>query len=147
MGKKKIATYFAGADITRRIAMILIIGAMLTVAFFVVYKAINTPEKVVKDRITAYTREYYEEYYYEKTKASIPEANFESVMRQYTERGINDGYVTLRQLMLYDGGRFSSELNAISDYCDLDKTYVEIFPTKPYGKTDYRTNYKYSCNF
>ena len=120
---------------------------MATVVVFALYKAINTPEKVVKDRIAGYTREYYEEYFHPKTKASVAEENFEEIMRKYTERGLDDGRVTLRQLMLYDGGRFSSELNAISDYCDLDKTYVEIYPTKPYGKTDYRVNYKYSCNF
>jgi hypothetical protein len=144
---RKHANLFSGADITRKIAMILIVFAMGVVVVFAVYKAINTPEKVTKDRISAYARAYYEDYFYPKVKSSVSGDNFETVMRQYAEEGIDNGRVSLRQLMLHNGGKFSNELDAISDYCELDNTYVEIFPQKPYNKSDYRVNYKYSCKF
>ena len=147
MGKKKFATYFAGADITRKIMIVLIVVMMATVVVFAIYKAINTPEKMTKDRIGDYARAYYEDYFYPKTKASTSSDKFEETMRNFAERGLDDGRVSLRQLMLHDGGHFSNELSVIADYCDLDKTFAEIYPTKPYGKTDYRVEYKYSCNF
>ena len=147
MSGKNRKSLFEGMDITRRIAMILIFGAMVAVIVFAVYKAINTPEKRVKDRIAQYASDYYEEYYYPKIKKNVDENVFEDVMRQYAERGIEDGRVTLRQLMLYNGGKFSNELETISDYCNLDSTIVEIYPEKPYEKENYHVKYKYSCNF
>ena len=147
MGKKKIATYFAGADITRKIMMILIIVMMLTVVIFAVYKAINTPEKMTKDRIADYAREYYENYFYPKVKSSVSAESFESAMRNYAEKGVDNGRIALRQLMLFDGGRFKNELSTISEYCDIDQTYVEIFPEKPYNKENYHMKFNYSCEF
>ena len=147
MGKKKFAIYFAGADITRKIMIVLIVVMMATVVVFAIYKAINTPEKMTKDRISDYAREYYENYFYPKVKKSIPANNFESIMQQYGERGVDDGQISLRTLMLHNGGRFINELEAISDYCDLDTTFIKIYPDKPYEKNNYHVEYKYSCNF
>lgn len=146
MSRKSRSNVLEG-DITRIIAMILIAGAMLAVIVFAVYKAIYTPEKQVKDRISQYTSYYYEEYFYPKTKNSATGDQFEATMRQYAERGVGDGHVQLRQLMLHDGGKFSNDLDFVASYCDLDKTYVEIYPEKPYEKNNYHVNYKYSCNF
>ena len=147
MGKKKIATYFAGADITRKIMMVLIIVMMLTVVVFAIYKAINTPEKMTKDRITSYAREYYEEYFYPKVKNGVSADNFESVMKNYAENGVDNGRVALRQLLLFDGGKYKNELSSISEFCDIDQTYVEIYPEKPYNKENYRMKFNYSCDF
>ena len=144
---RKRANLFSGADITRKIAMILNICAMGVVVIFAIYKAINTPEKMVKDHIAGYAREYYEEYLYPKIKNGVDSDKFEETMRYYAEHGIDDAHVSLRQLMLYDGGHFSKDLDAISDYCNIDQTFVSIYPENPYEKNNYRVKYNYSCKF
>ena len=144
---KKKQSFKLNSEFFKKISIGLIAVSMLAVFSFAVYKAINTPEKVATDKIQDLTREYYEDYFYPKVKQSTPEANFENVMKAYVESGINNGRLTLRNVLFYDNGRNKAYSDELSEYCDLDETYAKIVPNKPYGKTDYHIIFEYSCNF
>ena len=130
---------------SRKTTMIIIMACVVLVAVATLVVLFSTPEQRIKRRIESLTREYYEEYYYDKFTSSIPDSNRESLMEKYSEYGFSE--VPLRQLLLYDNGKHSDEVDELGRYCDINGTSVRIIPDAPYGKTNYHVEYKYSCKF
>ena len=89
---------------------------------------------------------YYEEFIYEGIKnASANEDEVAKKMDRYVESGFAP--VNLRQLMLYKREQTKKDADYIRRYCDENKTSVKFYPEKPYGKEDYRIEFRYSCEF
>lgn len=148
MNKRKKKTGFKlDSEFFKKVTFGIIGGTMVLVFIFAVYKLVNTPEKVVTGRIQSLTREYYEDYLYPKIKSSTPENKFEEVMRKYAESGVDNSHLSLRNILLSGGTKNVKLAQEIGEYCNLDDTIIEIFPQKPYGKSDYKVNYNYSCKF
>lgn len=130
--------------ITKRSILTVIILAMLVVILAVLLSTFASPERVVKSKVESIATDYYENYFYPE----ITEGNstpLSQIMERYEESGF--AKVTLRQLLLFDGGRHTSSTAALTAYCDENATFIQIFPTPPFSKTDYHIDYHYSCTF
>ena len=115
-----------------------IVFAMLIVVGFSIFNLIATPEFLVKHKIEDITKDYYENYFYD----SVPD---HAALDLYKDTGL--ARITLRQLLLYSDKKHATSLEFFEKYCDLEKTYIKIFPENPYERINYRVDYTYSCNF
>ena len=111
------------------VATIMVVVAIL-MAFF------SDHERLAKNEFEALASNYYEDYFYEK----ITDAK---ALDKYKETGLS--VLTLRQLVLHEPSLGGTE--NVEKYCDLNLSYAKIFPQEPYGKKDYRVEYKYVCDW
>ena len=130
---------------SRKTAIVVIMVSVVAVSIALLVTLLFTPERNIKGRIEGLSREYYETYFYDYFTQSIPASNLESVLEKYTERGFSE--VPLRQILFYDNGKNAAAAEEIGKYCDLNGTSVRFIPDKPFGATNYHTEYNYSCNF
>ncbi len=137
--------------ISRRVILVVIGLSGLTVILAALAQIILTPENTVKSKVEAMTRDYYENYFYESILASNRAAdnNLQTPINEIMSRYVEPGFakVPLRQLLLYDGQKYAGATATLDTYCDLDRTYIKIYPEAPFGKNDYRVDYHYSCDF
>lgn len=123
---------------------VIVSAIMVGVSLFVtVY---YNPEAVAKRNMDFLARTYYETYYYDKFVEAIDEDSFEERMRTYERTGLQP--VMLRQLLLYNNGKYSSYKEYFENdsfKCDKNKTSAKFYPKSPYGPKDYRVEYEYSC--
>ena len=98
------------------------------------------PQASVERELESLAKDYYENYYYDTVNEP------ETALAEFAETGLPTAY--LRKLLAFDNGRHaaSAEVFDSAGYkCDTNKTGVKIFPEEPYGRTDYRVEYKYAC--
>ena len=100
---------------------------------------------------------YYENYFYpnilknnsiyenDVASPTTAEPIMSNILEKYTERGFSR--IDLNQLLLYDNFKHYSSASSLSSYCDLEKTFITIFPEPPYTRQSYHVKYDYSCNF
>lgn len=133
-------------DAARRTILTTIIATMLIVILAVLLTQFSSPERVVKQKITDIVADYYENYYYPQLVGTAnQDTSLDQIMSHYTKSGF--ARITLRQLLLFDNERYAKSADTITTYCDEDSTFVQIFPESPFGKSDYRIDYHYSCTF
>ena len=103
------------------------------------------PKAVVERKFEFLAREYYENYYYDKFKAEIPEDKFLEKFESFSTTGLSS--VLLRQLLLYNNKKYADyEKYFTGDYnCDKNKTSAKFYPVEPYGKTDYNLEIDLVC--
>ncbi|MBR3252654.1 hypothetical protein IKF84_01105 [Candidatus Saccharibacteria bacterium] len=127
---------------------------MLIVIGFNIFCLVVTPEKLVKDEITAITSDYYENYFYNKVldnnSLSTDNADFnasamEKILKNYTNRGFAS--ISLRQLLLSDDQKHIAATEHLEKYCNLDRSNIKIYPEAPYNRQNYHVEYSYSCKF
>ena len=124
--------------ILKRVVLAVIALAMLMVILALLLKSFMEPEKVVTSKIETIVADYYENYFYDRIKDY-------SNLDNYTENGFSK--VTLRQLLLFDSERHANDASLLNEYCDVEATYVRIYPEAPFSKTDYHVDYHYACTF
>lgn len=132
----------------KRIILIIIALASLTVIIATVLSFLLTKEFRIKSQITHLATDYYENYFYTNLTNSTEYQNNPnklSVMEKYHTYGL--ARTTLNNLLLYDNERNASYSDYLSENCDLSSTYVRIFPDPPYEKNSYHIDYYYSCDF
>lgn len=120
--------------------LVVIISAMLVMILFTLFNFIATPEFIVKRKIESIAKDYYENYFYNSIPNPSPEA-----LNYYVDRGFAS--VNLRQLLLYDDQKYASATESLKKYCNLDRTFIKIYPEAPFNRKDYRVDYSYSCKF
>ena len=126
--------------------IVVIVIAMLIVAAATAIRLFDTPERNVKSKMDSVVSDYYENYFYEKlAKASATNKSFDQAMEKYREPGF--ARIDFNQLFLYDNKKHNDIAPLITKYCDAEKSFVIIYPDPPYGKTDYHTQFYYSCEF
>lgn len=140
--------------ISKNTILTVIALAMLSMLLFVIYNLIATPEHLIKKQIDSLARDYYENYIYATTLSNNsidvnhPEESSDAlnkIFSRYTELGFSQA--SLRQLLLFNDGKYASLENTFSKYCDLDRTSIKIYPEAPFGRTNYHIDYNYSCKF
>ena len=132
--------------LARRTILAVILLAMLSVILALLLTVFMNPERVSTIKIESIATDYYENHYYDRllTYATTNDA-LESLMSRYTNSGFSK--VTLKQLLLFDNKRHFADSDYLSRYCDLDATYIQIFPDSPFSRTDYHIDYHYACEF
>lgn len=125
------------------IALVFIVVITTTVVSFFL-----TSESRVKQQITDLASDYYENYFYTNLMnspkyQSLSDQN--AVMENYHHYGLSRK--TLSDLLLYDNQKNYSYNDFLSKHCDINSTYVRIFPDPPYEKDSYHIEYHYACDF
>ena len=135
--------------VARRTILAVIILAMMTVVLAAVVQSYATPENMVKREVEAIARDYYENYFYQSIIDANSVAEEKKTLDEMMGRYVTPGFakVSLQQLLLYDSQKHAGAGRLLKEYCDADKTYIKAFPVAPFGQTDYRVEYHYSCNF
>ena len=124
----------------QKITLAIIILATLSVLAALICSIIFNPERMVKSTLSRLATEYYEDYFYPHLSSDPAQA-----LEKYTNTGL--AKVTLRQLLLYDDEKNAEYQSLFDKYCDINNTSVQFFPIAPFGQSDYRIDYTYSCNF
>ena len=123
-----------------------IITAMLIVAGLTVFHVFHTPESNSKAKIESIAADYYENYFYKNILKNIADkSSLATVLSKYEKTGFSK--VSLRQLLLYDNKKHSSEGAELKKYCDEERTSIQIYPDPPYSSKAYHVSYFYACEF
>lgn len=140
------STYFSGP--AKKLILFVIIFAMFTVIVAVICAVFLNHEARVKSQISALAADYYENYFYESlinSSKSQSDSNINSVMEKYNPAGLSP--LTLSDLLTYDNQKNNRYAGFLSEYCDIDNTFIKLYPDPPYERTSYHAEYTYSCNF
>ena len=129
----------------KKITIILIAVSMVLVAVAVAVGLWMMPEQRIHRQVEAMAVDYYENYFYKNFSDTVGEDTVADGLAKYAEKGF--GRVPVKQLLLFDGGKYHEYSSWIKEYCDTDASVIQIFPVDPYGPKNYRVDYKYSCNF
>jgi hypothetical protein len=131
-------------DFARLATIIIIVLAMVIVAGTILVFYFTNPERTTKWRIEAIAADYYENYFYPEFVSSNDKP-LEEKMEPFKVLGFSSR--TLRDLVLFDNGRYINDMQNLTKYCDEESTTVHFTPVSPYGKKDYTVDYRYSCVF
>ena len=119
--------------------LLVILANVALVIFCVVFVETHTPQNTVTSNLETIAKDYYENYFFPKLDAST------ETMDKYHQRGFSS--VSLQHLLIYDGQKNAHLTNTFSDYCDLNRTTIKIYPDPPYTKDSYHIDYKYVCTY
>lgn len=123
--------------------VIIAVSTVSVVIAMVVLCSVN-PERAANVSLEELASEYYREKLYPSLIGN--QASPEAALAEYREGGAPTVY--LRQILLYDNGknrdRRADFMNANYN-CDTNHTGVRFFPEPPYGETDFRAEYYWSC--
>lgn len=130
----------------REIALISQLGtSAFVIIFALIFCAVNDPVKRTQQELEKLADAYYIEYLYPSSLGSKLYQP-ETVLADYAQAGLPA--VKLRQLLLYNNGKYSSSLSVFSNAyykCDTNQTYVRYYPVEPYGPRDYTVTYGPVC--
>lgn len=126
----------------RKAILVIIVIAIFAVIVSLICSFTFNTERTIKSEISNLATGYYEDYLYKSISSSGKDIN--EVMQKYVDTGFST--IPLRQLILHSPQKSSLE-NTMLNYCDENATLIQFFPTEPFGKTDYRVEYTYSCSF
>lgn len=131
---------------SRRAILTVIALAMMAVILMLLFTSLSTPERVIARKVEEITKDYYENYFYDRLGQYETEKRpAAEILERYETTGF--ARVSLRQLLYFDDDRHIAALSTFENYCDLDATSVQIYPDAPFGRTDYHVEYFYSCAF
>lgn len=140
---KKSRTSLKGV---KGVIIAVIVLAMFVGIFAIISSFFYTPERIIKSKIESIATDYYENYFYQDIASyKTTQSQLEKTMEKYTKEGF--ARITLRQLFFHKDEQHTDTADTISKYCDQDNTYIQFFPVAPFGSTDYRVEYTYSCEF
>ena len=128
----------------KNLIMILIICLMLVVGYAVFARFYFTAERTTMSKLDFLAKTYYEDYYYDHFADSLTEDKA-TVFEKYSEYGFAP--VHLRQLLLFDDGKYSDYRQYFEGHCDTNSTLIYYYPEAPYEKNNYRVEYVHSCVF
>ncbi len=133
------------SSIIRYITLAIIAIAMLSVILATLFAIFYNPENIVKQKIAEISSDYYENYLYEKALAPTDTQSTAELAERYVKAGFP--IISLRQLFLFDNGRYAESSDLITTHCNESETFITFFPEAPFSKTDYRVEYHYACAF
>ncbi len=143
---KKLKSKKAPTPLEKKLVIIVLIVSSVVVLLSLFIGFFFNPQRVAERKLKYLAKDYYENYYYDKFVATL-DGSEKNTFEKYAEIGFSPVY--LRQLLLFDNERDASfeKYFTTSNYtCDKNSTKVQFFPTEPYGKTDYKIVYTFSCN-
>lgn len=144
--KRKKQKFISRFSTSQKVMLAVIILAMLTIIIGAIASVVLQPENQIKAKTSALASDYYENYLYtELFNSPNYSGELEATLSKYKDTGTNS--VSMRQLLLHDYIKNSSDAEYLNAYCDEDKSYVIFYPEEPYGRTDYHIDYHYICNY
>ena len=131
------------------------LGVLVVVAI-VVFFIFNKPSKDKvneKDKLTSELeklgKDYYENYYYVSAANSSDLADKKEYLKNFTSVGLK---INLENLQRYNNTLKEKNETVFKNTkdnkdCDLEKSMVTIYPTEPFGKSDYKISVFLDCGF
>lgn len=126
------------------ILIMIIVACIIGVGALVFSKSYFATENQLQREIEMLAADYYENYLYENYFQKISESDRRAEFEQYINRGMNPVY--LREILNYGKDNHPEAAKIFQNaLCDTNSTSVKYFPEEPYGKSDFRAEYKLSC--
>ena len=144
---KKIQSKKVADPVEKKITIVCLIASTIVVVVSLFVGVFFNPKKIAQRKMEYLVADYYENYFYDNFVDAI-ESDKEKVFKEYAETGFAPVY--LRQLLLFDNRKhddYNKYFTTKNYTCDKNVTRAQVFPVAPYGKTDYRVTYTYSCNY
>jgi hypothetical protein len=110
----------------------------VTVTTSLILNIIYAPAIVASRTLDSLARNYYEDYYWPKFTKNRDTKDVEAAFEKYEGSGFPP--LTLRQLLIFDPSQKS-----VLKSCDPSATKVIIYPTSPFGKSNYRLEPTLAC--
>ena len=116
------------------VVLVLIVAGILTLINSKEYK-----EKLITSELRTMTEEFYG-YYYDENNVDKKATEY---LAKFKDTGLG---ITLGDLKIYLESRTNKKYDSKKlEKCDVANTIVTVFPKSPYGKKDYRIEFKLSC--
>lgn len=116
--------------------LVVIVLILLLIFLFNNYKSIH-----LKNTLGKLGNNYYEGYYYDEIEGNDKEVK--DFLKLFNKTGLK---ISLRTLSSYDGKKSLEKIEEFTfNKCDLDKTYIIIYPNNPYDKDSYKIKKYLEC--
>lgn len=131
-------------DMNKKLIVIIsVIVGVLVVALASILVLINTKgyrEKLIQSDLRKMAEEFYSYYYDENNK----DKKVKEYLEKYKDSGLG---ITLGDLKIYLKSRNKKKKydSKRLEKCDVANTIVTVFPESPYGKKNFRLEFKISC--
>lgn len=135
--KKKIIT----------IASIILAAIIIVIIIIVAITSLFNKEKKISKRVEEMGKDFYSKYYYVELSKNRDKKELEKVLSKFEKIGIK---INLENLSVYSSGKYNKEIETFKSKkkeCDKKNSKVIIYPTKPYGKNDYKIEVELDCGF
>lgn len=133
------------------IALSILGVAIITCGVFLIICRFSSNQDKLHSDLERLGQDFYETYYYEQLKGAYEEDKLKDFLSKYSSTGIK---INLDNLKRYpseqlDNAAITDEFknNKTGEACDSTATKITIYPTEPYGATDYRLESTLSCGF
>ena len=145
MDKKKIGI-IAGVAV---VVLAIVVGIILFLG--------RSNEKQLTANLNTLGKQFYEEFYYPSQEKS--QEDVKAFVKKFEKTGVKINLENIAKISKVDKELIASLTTgkakasaSVSDknsksLCDTKQTYVIIYPTKPYGKTDYKIEVNLDCGF
>lgn len=139
--------HFPIEPIARKFVTVAIILCLILVFFNLGAGVALDPKRMAESEMEKIAKDYYENYYYDEFISHVPDNEVNIAFATYTDYGFPRVY--LRELLLFDEGRHAASRPFFEGnyVCNTNQTSIQIVPYAPFGKTDYRINYFYDCDY
>lgn len=133
--------------LNKKIFIVLAIIIVIAVAVVIILTGKKSNEKELETTLSEMGKSFYENFYYEQIGSSGDEKI--ELLSKFTTVGIK---IDLENLGRYNDGEFSKDIEKFVNSktkgkCNKSNTKVIIYPTSPYGKTDYKIETELDCGF
>lgn len=131
-------------DMSKKLIVIIsVIVGVLVLALASILVLINTKgykEKLIQSDLRKMAEEFYSYYYDENNK----DKKVKEYLEKYKDSGLG---ITLGDLKIYLESRNQNKKydSKRLEKCDVANTIVTVFPESPYGKKNFRLEFKISC--
>ena len=128
----------------KKIVVIVIVALAFVLCGMLFFKKSNEVE--LTSNMEKLGKSFYEDYYYPSQKKS--QKDVKKFLAKFEKNGIKINLTNLEKISSLDKKLVDSMVNSKTNKkCDFDKSYVSIYPEKPYEKTNYKLKVNIECGF
>ena len=128
----------------KKIVIIVIVALALILCGVLFFKKSN--EKELTSNMEKLGVSFYENYYYDSQKKT--QKDVKKFLAKFEKSGIKINLTNLAKISSMDQKLIEGMVNSkTGKKCDFDKSYVSIYPTKPFEKKDYKLSVDLECGF
>lgn len=131
----------------KKIAIIIAVALVILIAIIcALLFSKKSNEEILKVNMEKIGKTFYEDYYYPSQEKS--QEDVKAFLEKFQQNGIKINLTNLAKVSKIDQSLINDMVNAkTKKKCDFDKTYVTIYPKKPFKKDSYKMKVDLDCGF
>ena len=126
--------------------VLIVLAAVVVIVVCLIIFGNKSNEKELNSNMEKLGVFFYEDYYYPSQKKS--QKDVKKYLAKFEKSGIKINLTNLSKISKVDQKLIDSMVNSKTDKkCDFDKSYVIIYPEKPFEKNNYKLDVDLVCGF